>query len=169
MHARALKRLDRDQVCHVDSERLSLEAVLAQLVRDPLAEPVRDPGLDGHAAHRRDTGAEVLLREPRREELVVARRRSEVPQDRLGTAGSSAKRAFLSRAHSPMCVLVTYRMLFGSNRSTRAEIRCFERLGTVEAILAQSREVDALLPVHRTRRVRGTSSRLPGHRTTSSL
>ena len=63
VHPGALQRLDRDEVRHVDPERLVLEAELAQLVGDLLAEPVRDPGLDGHrAAHRRDAGAEVLRR-----------------------------------------------------------------------------------------------------------
>ena len=81
---RALQRLDRDEVRHVNPERLAVKAELAQLVRDLLAEPVRDPGLDGHGtAHGRDAGTEVLRRKPRREQLMVARGRTEVPQDRL--------------------------------------------------------------------------------------
>ena len=119
VHAGALERLDRDEVSHVDSERLVLEAELAQLVRDPLAEPVRDPGLDGHrAAHRRDTGAEVLLGSHGANSWWW--RAADPKSHRIGSAprGSRVKRAFLSRAHSPMCVLVTYRMLFGSNSST---------------------------------------------------
>ena len=83
----ALQRLDRDEVGHVDAERLACEAALAQLVRDLRAEPVGDAGLDGHrAAHRRDAGAEVLRRQPRREELVVAGGRAEVPEDRIVAA-----------------------------------------------------------------------------------
>jgi hypothetical protein len=50
-----------------------VKAELAQLVGDLLAEPVRDPGIDGHrTAHGRDAGAEVLGWEPRREQLMVA-------------------------------------------------------------------------------------------------
>ena len=79
MHAGALQRLERDEVGHVDAERLAGQPALAQLVRDPLAEPVGNAGLDGHrTAHRRDAGAEVLRRKPGREQLVVARRRAEV-------------------------------------------------------------------------------------------
>ncbi len=73
VHPGALQRLDRDEVRHVDPERLVVKAELAQLVGDLLAEPVRDPGLDGHrTAHGRDAGAEVLRREPWREQLMVA-------------------------------------------------------------------------------------------------
>ena len=80
VHSRALQRLEREHVGHVDSEWLPGEAVLTELVRDALTEPVRDPRLDGHrAAHRRDSRAEVLGGQPGGEELVVAGRRSEVP------------------------------------------------------------------------------------------
>ena len=85
--ARALQRLEREHVGHVDSEWLAGKALLSQLVRDPRAEAIRDPGLDGHrSAHRRDACAEVLGWHPRGEELMVAGRRSEVPQDRLAAA-----------------------------------------------------------------------------------
>ena len=73
VHPGALKRLDRDEVRHVDSERLVLKSELAQLVGDLRAEPVRDPGIDGHrTTHGRDACAEVLRREPWREQLMVA-------------------------------------------------------------------------------------------------
>ena len=36
---RALKRLERDHVRHVDAQRVVLKATLAQLVRYPLPEP----------------------------------------------------------------------------------------------------------------------------------
>ena len=82
LDSRALQRLDRDQVGHVDPERLALEAALAQLELDLQRERVGDPGLVRHrAAHRGDACAEALLRQPRREHPVVARRRAEVPQD----------------------------------------------------------------------------------------
>ena len=83
----ALQRLDRDEVGHVDAERLACEPALAKLVRDLLAQPVGDPGLDRHrAAHRRDARAEVLGREPRGEELVMAGSGTEVPEDRVVAA-----------------------------------------------------------------------------------
>ena len=104
MHPGALQRLDRDEVRHVDPERLVLEAELAQLVRDLLAEPVRDPGLDRHrAAHRRDAGAEVLRGQPRREQLVVASRRAEVPQDRVRAAREQARSARSCPAPTRRC------------------------------------------------------------------
>ncbi len=136
MDAGALQRLDRDQVGHVDAERLAGEAALAQLVRDPLAEPVRDARLDGHrAAHRRDAGAEVLGRQPRREQLVVARGRAEVPEDRIRAA----------RQQHPARVLVARPLADVRARDVadvvrveeeqRAEVGCLERrLRAVEPV-----------------------------------
>ena len=103
------QRLERDQVGHVDADRLAVEAALAQLELDLLrqARPGRRsrrgiaPRIGG------DAGAEALRRQPRGEELVVAGGGAEVPEDRVVAARQEHKRAFLSRAHSPMCVLVT--------------------------------------------------------------
>ena len=166
----ALQRLDRDEVGHVDAERLALEAALAQLVRDLLAQPVRDPGLDGHrAAHRRDAGAEALLGQPRRVEPVMAGGRAEVPQDRVGAAreqgeaGVLVPRPLADVRARDVADVVRVEQQHGS------EVRALERrLGAVEPLPAQTREVDALLPVHRPRRVgRADGPVSHGHRTTS--
>ena len=155
MHAGALQRLDRDEIGHVDAERLAGQPALAQLVRDPLAEPVGNPGLDGHrAAHRRHTGPEVLRRKPRREELVVSRSGAEVPEDRVVTP----RKQHVARVLVP-CPLADVRARDVANvvrveQEQRAEVGGFERsLGAIETVLAKPREVDPLLPVHRPRRI----------------
>ena len=157
MHPGALERLDRDEVRHVDPERLVVEAELAQLVCDLRAKPVRDPGLDGHrAAHRRDAGAEVLRREPRREQLVVAGGRSEVPQDRVRAAHEQREAGVLVPRPLADVRARDVADVVRVEQQHAPEIRGLERrLGAVETVLAQSREVDALLPVHRARRVGG--------------
>ena len=100
---------------HVDPERL----VLKSNSRSSWA--IFSPSRSGsryrrasHASARRRRGSS--RREPRREQLMVAGGRSEVPQDRVRAARATPKRAF-TRA-SPMCILVTYRMLLRSNSST---------------------------------------------------
>ena len=151
----ALQRLDRDEVGHVDAERLVLKPELAQLVRDLRAEPVGDPRLDGHrAAHRRDAGAEVLLGQPRREQLVVAGGRAEVPEDRIGAAREQREaRVLVARPLADVRARDVADVV-RVEQQHRAELRGLERrLRAVEPLLAQAREVDALLPVHRPRRV----------------
>ena len=90
-------------------ERLALEPVLAQLLEDRRGQQVRHAGLLRHrAAHARHAGPPARLRQPRRVQLVVRARRSRSPTGSgRRRAAQDAKRAFLSRAHSPMCVLVT--------------------------------------------------------------
>ena len=150
MEPGALERLDRDEVGHVDAERLVLEAELAQLVGDLRGQTVGNPRLDGHrAAHGRDACAEALLREPGGEHAVVAGGGPEVPEDRVGTA----------REQREACVLVARPLadvrardvadVVRVEQQDRAELRSLERCpGTVEPLPAQPREVDALLPVH---------------------
>ena len=170
LHSGALQRLDRDEVRHVDSERLVLEAGLAQLVRDLRTEPVRDPGLDGHrAAHRRDAGAEVLRREPGREQLVVAGGGPEVPEDRVSTAHEQRETRVLVPRPLADVRARDVADVVRVEEEHRPEVRGLERrLGSVEALLAQSREVDTLLPVHGARRVGGADGPASrGHRTTS--
>ena len=153
--AGALQRLERDHVGHVDAERLAGDAVLAQLVRDPRAEPVGDAGLDGHRpAHRRDAGAEVLGRKPRREELVVTRRRAEVPEDRVRAAREQREaRVLVARPFADVRARDVADVVRVEEQE-RSEIRGLERrLRARETVAAEAREVDPLLPVHRPRRV----------------
>ncbi len=170
MHAGALERLNRDEVRHVDAERLVQEPALAQLVRDPRAEPVRNAGLDGHrASHRRDSGAEVLRRQPRREQLVVPRGGAEIPEDRVGTARKEGEpRVLVARPFADVRARDVADVV-RVEEEHRSEVRRLEcRLRAVETVLPQSREIDALLPVHRPRRVGradGPAARV--HRTTS--
>ena len=166
----ALQRLDRDEVGHVDPERLVLETELAQLVSDLPAEPVRDPGLDGHrAAHRRDAGAEVLRREPGREQLVVAGRGSEVPEDRLRAAREEREARVLVPRPLADVRARDVSDVVRVEEQHRTEVRGLERrLRAFEALPAQSREVDALLPVDCARCVGGSDGpRSCGHCTTS--
>ena len=82
-----LQRLDRDEVGHVHTERLALEAELTQLVRDLLPEPVRDARLDGHrSAHRCDTG-------PKAPRAATARRAGDGGPPSRSPTGSGPRRA----------------------------------------------------------------------------
>ena len=170
VHPGALQRLDRDEVRHVDPERFVVKAELAQLVGDLLAEPVRDSGLDGHrTAHGRDAGAEVLRRKPWREQLMVAGGRSEVPQDRLRAAHEQREAGVL--VPCPLADVRTRDVadVVRVEQQHRSEVRSLERrLRAGETLLAQSREVDALLPVDGARCVGGADGpRWCGHCTTS--
>ena len=165
LHARALQRLDRDEVGHVDSERLVLQAELPKLVCNPLTEPVGDPGLDRHrAAHRRDARAEVLGRQPGGEELMVARRRAEVPQDRIATAWQEREpRILVARPLADVRARYVPDVV-RIEQEHGTELRPLERgLRAIEAVLTQPRKVDPLLPVHRPGRV-GRSDGPASHR-----
>ena len=99
MQALALEREQRRRVGNVDPERLLVEAALAQLVVDHRRERVRDTRLVGHrAAHRRDPRAPARLGQPGAVELVMARRRAEVPEDRVARRGRRARSGCSCRA-----------------------------------------------------------------------
>jgi hypothetical protein len=152
--ARALQCLEGDHVRDVAAERLAFEAVLAQLVRDALPERVGDAGLDRHRpAHGRHAGAEVLGGQPLRVHLVMTCGRAEVPQDRVAVArqeniaGVLVPRPFADVRAGDVADVV------GVEEQQRPEVGGLERLlGPLQALGAQPREVDALLPVDGHRR-----------------
>ena len=170
VHPGPAERLERHEVRHVDAQWLVEQPSLPQLVRDLAGQSIGDPGLVRHrAAHRRDACAEVLGGKPRSEQLMVARRRSEVPEDRVGS--SHEKRE--ARVLVP-CPLADVRArdiadVVGVEQQHRPQVGCLEgRLGAVEALLPQPREVDALLPVDGARRVGGAAGAASHvHRSTS--
>ena len=109
MEPGALQRLDRDEVRHVDAERLVLEAELAQLVGDLRGRAGRGcPVSTGIAPRIGETPARKFSAGSQGANSWWWRA-AEPKSHRIGSAprASSVKRAFLSRAHSPMCVLVT--------------------------------------------------------------
>src|SRR5207237_4490639 len=81
-----LEREEDLRLDDVDAERLALEAVLAEDGADLAGDVVAALGAGRHrAAERRDPGRRAPV-EPRAVERVVARRRTEVPEDRLAAA-----------------------------------------------------------------------------------
>ena len=76
-----LERAQDRQLDDVDAERLAEQPALLELDPDLLGDRL-GAALD-RAAQRRDAGARAILAEPRAVELVVARRRAEVPHDRV--------------------------------------------------------------------------------------
>ena len=151
----APQRFQGDEVRHVDPERLVGEPELAQLVGDLLGEPVGDARLDGHrASHRRDAGAEALLRKPGREQLVVAGGRAEVPEDGIGPAREEREAGVLVARPLADVRARDVADVVRVEEQDRAELRSLERRPrTFEPLPAQPRKVDALLPVHCPRRV----------------
>ena len=165
LHAGALQRLDRDEVGHVDTERLACEPALSKLERDPLTEPVGDARLDRHrAAHRSDARAEVLRREPGGEELVMARRGAEVPEDRVVATREQRETGVLVARPLADVRARDVADVVRVEQEQPAEVGGVERLLCPrQAIAAELREVDPLLPVHRARRV-GRADRPASHR-----
>ena len=152
--ARALQRLQRDHVGDVDPQRLARDAVLGHLVRDAGAQCVGDPGLHRHrAAHRRHPGAEALGGQPRREQLVVARGRAEVPQDRIALARKQdVARVLVARPLADVGARDVADVV-GVEEQQRPQVGGQQRLlGLAQSLGAQAREVDALLPVDGHRR-----------------
>ena len=100
---------------------------------------------------------------------MVARCRSEVPEDRVGPSHEKREARVLVagplsdvRARDVADVV----RIEQQHRPQLGRLEC--RLGTVEAVLTQAREVDALLPVDRARRVgRAAGPASHGHRSTS--
>ena len=163
--AGALQCLDRDEIGHVDAERLAREPTLAKLVRDPLAEPVGDPRLDRHrTAHRCDACAEVLGREPGGEELVMSGRGTEVPEDRVIAARQEREtRVLVTRPLADMRARHIADVVRVEEEQP-GEVGCAERLlRPLQTVPAEFREVDPLLPVHRPRGV-GRAARPASHR-----
>jgi hypothetical protein len=170
LHAGTSERLEREQVGHVDAEWLAGEPVFAELVRDPLAETIRDPRLDGHrSAHRRHSGTEVLRRQPGGEKLVVAGGGAEVPEDRIAAARQQREAGVLVSRPLPDVRARDVADVVRVEEEQRAELgRCERGFGSRKPILAQTREVDALLPVHSPRGVRGSDrSSWPRHGNTA--
>ena len=109
LNARALQRLERDQIGHVHADRLTEQAALAELERDLAGQ--RGPARPSRPASRRASAPHP----PRKFSGAATARtagdgarpsRSPTGSDRR-RGSKSTQRAFLSRAHSPMCVLVT--------------------------------------------------------------
>ncbi len=149
-----MQRVQRDHVAHVDPDRLTLEPALAQLVNDVGDHRVGHPGLDGHrTAHARDPCPPARLGQPRRIELMAARGRAEVPEDRVAVAaeqdepGVLVPRPFADVRARHIADVVRV------EQQQRAEIGCGKRrLRPLEPLTTQSREVDPLLPVDSHRR-----------------
>ena len=149
--ARALERLEGDDVRDVDAELLALDAVLAHLVGDAGAERVGHAGLHRHrSAHRRHAGPEALGRQPRRVHLVMAGGRAEVPEDRVALTGQEdVARVLVARPLSDVRARDVADVV-GVEEQQRSEVRRQQGLlGLLQALGAQTREVDALLPVDR--------------------
>ena len=98
--------------------------------------------------------AQVLRREPGRVELVVARRRAEVPEDRVVAARQQREaRVLVARPLADVRARDVADVVRVEEQE-RAEIRGLERrLRPRETVAAQAGEVDPLLPVDRPRRV----------------
>jgi len=165
VHARALQRLQGDEVRHVYAERLAREIALPQLVRDSLGKPIGDPRLDRHRPpHRRDAGAEVLRREPGCEQLVMACRGPEVPEDRVVPARQQREPGVLVARPLADVGARDVPDVVGIEEQERAKVGRFERgLRTVEPLTAETGEIDPLFPVNRPRRV-GGADRPASHR-----
>src|SRR2546423_15681604 len=85
---------------------------------------------------------------------MVARRRAEVPQDRIGTAWQEREPGILvTRPLADMRARYVPDVV-RIEQKHGAELRPFERgLRAIEAVLTEPRKVDPLLPVHRPGRV----------------
>ena len=94
-----LERPQDRQLDHVHPERLAEQAALLQLDANLLRDRF-GPAFD-RAAEGRDPGPRAILAQPRVVELVVPRRRSEVPDDRLVASAGVGRTG--SACPSPRC------------------------------------------------------------------
>ena len=154
VQALALEREQRGRVGHVDPERLLVQAPLAQLVVDHRRERVGDARLVGHrAAHRRDPRAPARLGQPGAVELVVARGRAEVPEDRVLVAEDEREADVLVALPRPDRRARHVAEVVRVEEQEGAEVRGRKRrFRPLEPGLPQTVEVDPLLPVDRHRR-----------------
>src|SRR4029078_1132725 len=98
---------------------------------------------------------EALLREPGGEQLVVAGGRAEVPEDGIGPAREERGAGVFVAGPLADVRARDVADVVRVEEQDRAEIRPLERRpGTFEALPAQPRKGDALLPVHSPCRVR---------------
>src|SRR5262249_9144501 len=144
--------LEREEGLHVrqvDPERIADDAALLELAMDARSECIWDACLARHrAAHRRHARLPARLREPWGVKPVVLRSGAEVPQHRVALAREEdAARAFVAgpladvRARDIADVVLV-------EEEHRSEIGLPQGgPGSLEAVGAELREVDPLLPV----------------------
>ena len=164
LDAAFLKGEQDRQLDRIDAHRLAEQAALLELDVDLGGHVLRPAGLGGHRASQgRDAGARAAVAQPRVVKLVVARRRAEVPHDRLVVLGQQAEAVQL--VLSPGADV--RRRDVSDVRHVEAQQRAERGVGEQPAdprqpLLAQPVEADPLLPVDGHRPVRVQShSRAP--------
>ena len=154
LDALAMQRIERLHIRQIDPQRLAGESAIGELPVDAGGECVRHSRLARHRpADRGDARLPARFRQPRRVELVMLRRRAEIPENRISLAGEQrAARALVPcpfpdvRArHVADVVLVEE-----EHRAERGVPQRLPRL--LQPIAAELGEVDSLLPVDGHRR-----------------
>src|SRR5260221_1688508 len=86
-----LQREEHSRLAHVEAERHLRHAFLHEDVLDFLRRRLEEPDLGAdRSAHSGIAGVHVVVVEPGTVELVVARRRTEIPHPRVAVAGEQA-------------------------------------------------------------------------------
>ena len=154
LDALAVQRVERLHVRQVDPERLTGESAIGELAVDARGKRVRHPGLARHrAAHRGDARLPARFRQPRRVQLVMLRRRAEVPEHRIALAREQrAARALVPRPLADVRArdVADVVLVEEQHRAERGVPQRRPRL--LQPITPQLGEVDPLLPVDRHRR-----------------
>ena len=154
LDALALQRVERLHVGQVDPQRLAGEPAVGELAVDASGERIRHARLARHRpAHRGDAGLPARLGEPRRVELVMLRRRAEVPEHRIALAREQhASRALVSRPFPDVRArdVADVVLVEEEHRAERGVPQRRTRL--LQPVAPEPGEVDPLLPVDRHRR-----------------
>ena len=161
LDALALQREQHRRLDRVDSDRLSEQAALLELDADLARDVLGAAGLRRHRASQRgDAGARAAVGEPRVVELVVARRRAEVPHDRLVALRQQAEAVELvGRPGADVC-RGDVADVAHVEAQQRAQLRLRQqRLDPRQALLAQAVVANPLLPVDAHRAVAMQSHR----------
>ena len=143
------RRLD-----HVDSDRLFVQTAHFQLDLNLFGHVFGAPHLRRHRpAQQRNSGSRALP-QPRAVELVMLRRRAEIPQDRLVILRQQREAADLVLRPCADVRGGDVAHIVHIEAQQRADLGFRQqRFNARQAFAAQTVEVDALLPIHRHRAV----------------
>ena len=148
LEARGLEGEQHRQLDDVDADRLPVEAPGLQFPFDLLRDVLRPPGVGGHRAPEGGDAGRSAPVQPRAVDLMVPRRRSKVPHDRLGVPGEQGEAHQLVHRPGPDVGGrdVADVVHVEAEQGAQPRPRQFP-LGPLEALFPEPIVVDPLLPI----------------------